>query len=136
MANGALADKADLIEGLCKEYYIDPYLVTAIMAHETGYGTSSAILNKNNPGGMMSSSGLITYNSLDEGIEAVIRNLSNNYVHQEGNNLTTVSQIGAKYCPVGAANDPTGLNGNWIPAIVSIYNDLTGKNIDANTALC
>ncbi len=136
LANGALADKADLIEGLCKEYDIDPYLVTAIMAHETGYGTSSAILNKNNPGGMMSSSGLITYNSLDEGIEAVIRNLSNNYVHQEGNNLTTVSQIGAKYCPVGAANDPTGLNGNWIPAIVSIYNDLTGKNIDANTALC
>ena len=123
------------IEELCAKYDVDPYLVSAIMASETGWGTSPAIKNNNNPGGMMSSSGLITYGSLEEGIEAVISNLSRNYVHQEGNNLTTIAKIGGKYWPVGASNDPTGLNSNWIPTVTSIYNDLSGKNIDANTSL-
>ena len=31
-----------------------------------------------------------------------------------------VSFLGSRYCPVGAANDPTGLNKNWIGNVNSI----------------
>ena len=107
------------------------------MASETGYGTSDAIRNKNNPGGYMDpATGCSTikrFSSLDEGIEAVVRNLANGYINQ---GLNTVNSIGAKYCPVGAANDPNGLNVNWVGNVTTIYNELSGKNIDANTALC
>ena len=136
-ANGVLADKAGYIEEVCTKYGVDPYLVSAIMASETGYGTSDAIRNKNNPGGYMDpATGCSTikrFSSLDEGIEAVVRNLANGYINQ---GLNTVNSIGAKYCPVGAANDPNGLNVNWVGNVTTIYNELSGKNIDANTALC
>lgn len=137
-ANGALAGMGDYIESVCEKYNIDPYLVASIMAQETGYGTSSAIKNQNNPGGYMDPSTgcstIKTFGSLEEGIEAVVRNLSNNYTSQ---GLTTIKSIGQKYCPVGAANDPTGLNSGWIPGVTTIYNKLTGKNItyDTNLAL-
>lgn len=137
-ANGVLAGMGEYIESVCEKYNIDPYLVASIMAQETGYGTSSAIVNQNNPGGYMDPatgcSTIKTFSSLEEGIEAVVRNLSNNYTSQ---GLTTIKSIGQKYCPVGAANDPTGLNSGWIPGVTTIYNKLTGKNItyDSDLAL-
>lgn len=135
-ANGVLAGMGDYIEQVCEKYNIDPWLVSAIMAQETGYGTSSAIKNQNNPGGYMDSATnyqtIKSFGSLEEGIEAVVRNLSNGYTSQ---GLTTIKTIGQKYCPVGAANDPTGLNSGWIPGVTSIYNKLTGKNITCDTDL-
>ena len=38
----------------------------------------------------------IYYESLEEGIEAFVRNLAENYF---GQGLTTVDEIGEKYCP-------------------------------------
>lgn len=32
-----------------------------------------------------------------------------------------VSFLGARYCPVGAKNDPTGLNRNWVKNVKRIY---------------
>lgn len=32
-----------------------------------------------------------------------------------------ISFLGARYCPVGAANDPTGLNKNWIKNVRYFY---------------
>ena len=135
-AKGVLAKMGDFVEEACTKYGVDPYLASAIMASETGWGTSNAIVNSNNPGGYMDSATnyqtVKKFSSLEEGIEAVVKNLANGYINQ---GLTTISSIGAKYCPVGAANDPTGLNSNWIPTVTSIYNDLSGKNIDENTRL-
>ena len=45
----------------------------------------------------------------------------------ENQGLTTIEQIGAKYCPVCAENDPKGLNVNWVPSVTSIYNSYTQK---------
>ncbi|MCD8024585.1 MAG: glucosaminidase domain-containing protein [Candidatus Gastranaerophilales bacterium] len=122
-SQGVLADKADYIDELCAEYNIDSALVLAIMSLETGYGTSSAIVNYNNPGGMMKSGSIIHYSSLEEGIEAVIKNLANNYI---GQGLTTISEIGAKYCPSSQS---------WIDSVTSIYNTLTDGNITSGTNL-
>ena len=133
---GVLAGKGEMVAGIAEKYGIDPNLLASIMALETGWGTSNAIKNYNNPGGMMDPSSnwmsLTHYSSLEEGIEAVAKNLKNNYIDQ---GLTTISSIGAKYCPVGAANDPNGTNSGWVPSVTQIYNMLTGANITSTTEI-
>jgi Protein of unknown function (DUF719). len=71
----------------------------------------------------MGSNGLMTFDSIDAGIESMIRNLSRNYISQ---GLTTIEQISKKYAPVGASNDPSGLNKNWVNGVTKIYNQLKG----------
>lgn len=95
----------------------------SISAWETGRWTSSAYHNKNNVGGMMCKSGLITYNSLDEGIDAFLINLKNNYFDM---GLDTFDKIQKKYCPIGAENDPTGLNKNWLNGVNKMYEEFGG----------
>ena len=122
---GALAGKGDIIVGAAQKYGLDPALLAAIMALETGRGTSSAVNNKNNPGGLMDPASnwmkLQSFSSIEEGIDAMAKNLKNGYIDK---GLTTIAQIGNKYCPVGAANDPNGTNAGWIPSVTSIYNQL------------
>ena len=122
---GALAGKGEIIVGAAQKYGLDPALLAAIMALETGWGTSSAVNNQNNPGGLMDPSSnwmsLQSFSSIEAGIDAMAKNLKTGYIDQ---GLTSISQIGNKYCPVGAANDPNGTNGGWIPSVTSIYNQL------------
>ena len=42
------------------------------------------------------------------------------YYFEKG--LNTIEEIGAKYCPVGAANDPNGLNKYWVGGVTNVYN--------------
>lgn len=78
------------------ELGIDPYLATAIVLHETGcnYSCSAAVRNKNNVGGMMGKGGLISFNSLEEGIKAFVVNLKEKY-YDKG--LNTPELINPKY---------------------------------------
>jgi hypothetical protein len=96
-------------------------ITIAISRWETGNYTSSAFKNKNNVGGMMCDIGLINYNSLDEGIHAFVKNLKNNYFDI---GLDTIDKIQPKYCPIGAKNDPNGLNKYWLNGVKEIYNTL------------
>lgn len=100
---------------------MDPALVKAVIQHETGNMTSSAAKNKNNFGGIMGKDGLRTYNTSDEGIEAVAKLLAT--PRYKGK---TIAQIGAIYAPVGAANDPTGLNNHWVNAVTKLYEQYGG----------
>lgn len=68
--------------------------------------------------------GLSNECTLDEGIEAYISNLKNNY-YNEGR--TTIETIQLKYAPIGAKNDPNDLNSNWIPGVTRHYKELGGK---------
>ena len=80
------------------EYGVDPYLAVAITLHETGctWTCSNLVRSCNNVGGMRGQgcNGWAAFESLDAGIEAMIRNLSRNYI-QKG--LTTPETIGPKY---------------------------------------
>ena len=78
------------------EYGVDPYLAVAISLHETGctWTCSALVRNKNNVGGMRGHGEWLAFESLDAGIEAMISNLSRNYI-QKG--LTTPEAIGPKY---------------------------------------
>ena len=34
-----------------------------------------------------------------------------------------ITFLGSRYCPVGAKNDPTGLNKNWVRNVTCFYNE-------------
>ena len=103
----------------------------AIARHECGYKDnqylSNAFKNKNNVGGMMyydtttKSSYLMTFDTIDAGVEAFVSNLKRNYFNL---GLDTIEKIQPKYAPVNAKNDPYGLNEFWVSGVKSFYNDI------------
>lgn len=107
-----------------KKYGVDPALAMAIAQWETGRGTSKMVNQKNNVGGMYDSRNktFFTFDSIEQGIESMIRNLQKNYISQ---GLKTIAQIQKKYAPTtGATNDPTGLNNNWTRGVSSMLNEV------------
>lgn len=99
-------------------------MIVAISKHETGNWTSRAFKNKNNFGGVMCNTGLKQYSSFEEGLNGFVNLLKNRYFNR---GLDTVDKIGAVYCPVGASNDPYGLNQHWIPNVTKYYNEYLQK---------
>jgi hypothetical protein len=109
-----------------RRHGIDPALLASIAMHETGNGTSRGVRNNNNPGGLMDPRTRWRtqqrFGSLDQGIDAMARNLRRNYIDR---GLTTIPQIGRRYAPIGAANDPNSLNRHWVPNITNLYRRLS-----------
>ena len=103
----------------------------AIARHECGYKDnqylSNAFKNKNNVGGMMyydtttNSSYLMSFDTIDSGVEAFVSNLKRNYFNL---GLDTIEKIQPKYAPVNVENDPYGLNEFWVSGVKSFYNDI------------
>ncbi len=123
---GVFAGRGQAFVDAAQRHGLDPNLLAAIAIHETGNGTSNAVRNHNNPGGLMDPrtrwSTLQRFSSLDAGIDAMARNLKRGYINQ---GLTSIPQIGRKYAPVGAANDPGGLNRHWITNVTRLFNQLS-----------
>ncbi len=87
------------IASKCIEYGVDPFIATAIIMHETGCAQmqcSALARNCYNFGGQKGSGcgEYQRYESIDEGLDGMIRNLYRNYYAY---GLTTVEQIGPKY---------------------------------------
>lgn len=126
-ASGKLAGQGPLILRIAEKHRIDPVIFAAITIHETGHGTSKAIREYNNPGGMMNPktnwSTLIRYNSLEQGLNATARTISR-LMNKGG--LKTIEQLGAVYAPIGAANDPSHLNLHWAPSVKKFINEMGG----------
>lgn len=85
------------IREACEGYGIPSELPLAISVLETGWWSSDAYVYGNNPGGMSINEVPIVYDSIDEGVDAFVSNLADNYF---GMGLDTPEEIGAKYCPV------------------------------------
>ena len=41
-----------------------------------------------------------------------------------GTGAATIAELGAQWAPVGAANDPTGLNSGWVTGVAAAYASL------------
>lgn len=80
----------------CDKYDIPSDIVLAIARLETGHFKSKAFTEYNNPGGMSIHEVPIKYDTIEEGVEAFVSNLANNYF---AIGLTTPETIGKKYCP-------------------------------------
>ena len=114
-----------------REGISDWKIPVAIARHECGYKDnqylSNAFKNKNNVGGMMyydtttKSSYLMTFDTIDSGVEAFVSNLKRNYFNL---GLDTIEKIQPKYAPVNAQNDPYGLNEFWVSGVRAFYNDI------------
>jgi hypothetical protein len=99
---------------------IDPRFLVAIAAHETllqTYGPADAIRNAFGLGPGWS------FASERDAIARAARTLAAYYL-AEGR--VTVGAIGAKWAPIGAANDPTGLNRHWEAGVGTYYAALGG----------
>ncbi|ENN2663426.1 peptidoglycan DD-metalloendopeptidase family protein [Listeria innocua] len=133
---GVFKGKGDKFISIAKKQNIDPVLFAAIAMSETGWGKSDAVVHKNNPGGLMdASTGMSTvkqFATLDEGLEAMGVTLHNRIIND---GLNTIEKLGAIYAPIGASNDPTGLNQNWVPTVTSISQKFGGLTMNcSNTA--
>ena len=106
---GILAGHGNTIAEHSLKVGADPYVVTAIMMHETGNGTSGIANSCYNCGGQKGSGcgAWKRYNSVDEGLTGMIDNLYNNYY---AHGLTTVEAIGSRYAE----------SGTW-PSMIHMY---------------
>src|SRR5699024_7930717 len=99
--------------------------------HETGYGTSSGVVDKNNPGGLMDPATdwqtLQHFPTLKDGLEAMADTLYNRII---GDGLVTIEQLGEVYAPIDAKNDPDNLNKHWIPTMKKLTANLGGLTMN------
>ena len=89
----------EMIVRACREHDIEPDIPLAIARLETGNFTSAAFTECNNVGGMSVDQVPITYDSLEDGVDAFVGNLARNYF---GKGYDDVEKISKKYCPVNA----------------------------------
>lgn len=112
------ATNYDIIETYCTLTGLDPYLMVAIMQHETGNFTSSLYQNNNNPGGMRNASThqYYHYSNLEQGIIENILLLSYSPLYQDVTSIETIVQLRDIYCPLGEAG-----NESWLPSVQENY---------------
>ena len=124
---GTLKGKEDYIAEMSEKYGIEPEFVAAIMALESGWGSSDLCNSSNNPGGLRASSMAVgttssnfaIFDNIETGIEAVIKNLSG-YTQYDGVkevSIDYVNQIGSVYC----------VGGNWAEKVKSLYDSIKAK---------
>lgn len=99
---------------------VDPRALASIARAESSLGTDPGARSINNAFGWGPHR---PFASWEENIATVAAGLKKGYL-DEG--LVTLAQIQQKYCPVGAANDPMGLNSNWLGNTTVLYAELGG----------
>lgn len=107
---------------------IDPRALVAIARAESSLGSDPGARARNNAFGWGPHQ---TFASWEDNIATVAAGLRRGYLDD---GLVTLAQIQQRYCPVGAANDPTGLNSNWLRNTTLLYGEL-GGDPDGSVAL-
>lgn len=117
----------EIVKYLSYKYEVDWKLIEAIVIHETGNRTSRAYKELNNVGGLMrwdriaQKTKLMQFETVYDSYETMIQIIKKHYLDK---GLTTIEQIGEKYAPINASNDPKGLNNHWVSGVKSIYDNL------------
>lgn len=111
---GVLKGKGSVIVSEAKKNHVCPLVLTAILIHESGNGSSAAARQKNNVAGIYDGKRKCnkSFDSVNDCIAYTAKLLGSSY------NGQTLSSVQKRYCPVGAKNDPKGLNGQWLAGIV------------------
>ena len=125
---GVLKGKGKYIVSSAKKYGICPVFLAAICMHESGNGTSNAARVKNNICGIMvKGKTLKTFDNVPDCIDYTAKLLSGGIYKK----CKTVADIQKVYCPIGAKNDPTGLNKNWLSGVVGYMKRIAGDTLYA-----
>jgi hypothetical protein len=99
---------------------VDPRALVAIALHESVLGTAGSGAGIHNAFGWGPG---IPFPSWEANIATVARGLATGYVAKGRDTLAEIAPI---WAPIGAANDPLGLNTNWLRAVGGSYEDLGG----------
>lgn len=109
-----------------QSYNVNPALMVAIGQQESVLGTAGIV--KDHPynyyGLTASGGGWAEFSSWEEAINNQAQYLREQYLDK---GLTTIPQIGSKYAPVGAGNDPNNLNSNWVSGVQSHFDAIVGQ---------
>lgn len=108
-------------EDAAKAYNVSPILLAAIAEHETGNGTSNALLNKKNAMGVSDNNGPISFGSPVESIYKMASLLGQGINEGTGPyaGVKSIQDIANIYAPVGAKNDPNGTNSSWASGVTA-----------------
>lgn len=101
---------------------LDPRLLAAIALQETSLGTAGGGPAVHNPFGLGPG---LAFPNWAAAIALAVRTLAG--MHAAG--AQTIDQIAAHWAPVGATNDPTGLNANWVGGVSAAYAALGGNPV-------
>jgi len=127
-AGSPLAGQAATFVNSAAAWGIDPRALVAIAAHETVLMTYPPAQAIHNPFGIGPHRPFATD---AEAISFAAELLSRHYL---GEGRRTLAEIGGKWAPIGATNDPTNLNTNWTAGVGASYRRL-GGNPDAPITL-
>jgi len=123
---GLMMGNSTYLYDKCVEYNVDPLLAAAIIKHESANGTSRAIRKQNNIAGFMGDNGLMDFKSIRSSIDFMVDLLKTHYLDKGFN---SIEKIQKKYCPIGAKNDPKGLNKYWLPSVKYYYEIMVKESI-------
>ena len=99
---------------------IDPRALVAIAMHESVLGTAGSGASIHNAFGWGPA---IAFASWQANIATVARGLAQGYIARGRDTLAEIQPV---WAPLGAANDPTGLNSAWTDAVGRYYEDMGG----------
>lgn len=119
---------AEAFQKAGERYGVDPRFLAAISVQETGGGRSAAFRRRNNAMGISGTGGPKRFSSVEASINSMARTLANPEGYYRGRN--TISGIASVYAPIGAANDPNGLNNHWQKGVKKFYRMLGGDPSD------
>jgi len=118
VSSSPLVGKGLIFAQAGKQWNINPALMIAIAQQESQLGTAGGGPPKKNPFGW-GCPPCISFSSWDEAISQVTENMRKNYLNE---GKITIEQIGNKWAPVGASNDPNNLNSSWITRVTQFFN--------------
>lgn len=124
---GVLKNKGQKFIEVARQNNICPIFFAAICMHESANGASKFSREKNNVFGIFKNGKYHNFESVDECIEFAGKLLGGRLYVKGGN--YTVLKIQKVYCPVGAKNDPQGLNKYWLDGILSKMKKLWGEKV-------
>ena len=132
-AGTTLGGQYDNVVAAAQANNVPASTMAAIMAQETGGGKSNMLRQRLNPAGLMDPATHMTtgktFGSIEEGIAAAGKTIGRNYAKGGG----SIAGMAGIYAPVGAANDPGGLNRGWTGG-VEHYQHLLSAGVASGAA--
>ena len=99
---GFFEENAGKIYDLCEEYELNEIFFCGLISAESGWNIAGNHRRTHNYISLMSSSGLIYFDSVDSGLEGAAKALHNNYLSQGGRFYygKTLDAMRTRFCPV------------------------------------
>ena len=102
--SGFFEENAGLIYDLCEKYSLNEIFFCGLISAESGWNIASNHRNTHNYISLMSSSGLIRFASVEEGLEKAAETLHNKYLTPGGSFYygPTLSAMKTRFCPASS----------------------------------